>query len=142
MAFILERMGIMKVRKRNGKLQQFNCEKIYDAICAALNSANVTDKNHVAWEIASEIKQELIEIETLQDLVEAKLMTSGLTDVARKYIRYRYDRERIRQSKSKLMIDISEKLNATNVENQNANLDEKSFSGRMNEANRVVMIIV
>jgi len=146
MAFILERMGIMKVRKRNGKLQQFNCEKIYDAICAALNSANVTDKNHVAWEIASEIKQELIlnntkiiEIETLQDLVEAKLMTSGLTDVARKYIRYRYDRERIRQSKSKLMIDISEKLNATNVENQNANLDEKSFSGRMNEANRVVM---
>ena len=57
-------------------------------------------------------------------------MTSGLTDVARRYIRYRYDRERIRHSKSKLMIDISEKLNATN-ENQNANLDENHF--RSNE---------
>ena len=79
MAFILERKDIMKVRKRDGKLQQFNCEKIYDAICAALNSANVTDKNHIAWEIArykTELilnKTKIIEIETLQDLVEASL---------------------------------------------------------------------
>ncbi|MDO4377877.1 MAG: anaerobic ribonucleoside-triphosphate reductase [Erysipelotrichia bacterium] len=136
----------MKVRKRNGNLQQFNSEKITAAIIAAMRSADVVDKDKAAEEIAYEIEKELvnkhtkiIEIEDLQDLVEAKLMSSSLKDVARKYIRYRYDRERIRHNKTKLMADIAEKLNATNVENQNANLDEKSFSGRMNEANRVVM---
>lgn len=134
----------MKVRKRNGKLQQFNSEKITDAIKAAMKSVNCVEEDK-AEDIALDIEKYLInnntriiEIEKLQDMVEAKLMESGLTDVARSYIRYRYDRERIRQSRSKLMSDISEKLNATNVENQNANLDERSFSGRMNEANRVV----
>ena len=136
----------MKVRKRNGNLQQFNSEKIVVAITSAMKSASYSDTDNIAEKIALEIEKELInnnvkviEIEDLQDLVEGKLMSSELKDVARKYIRYRYDRERVRQNKSKLMSDISEKLNATNVENQNANLDEKSFSGRMNEANRVVM---
>lgn len=136
----------MKVRKRNGNLQQFNSEKIVVAITSAMKSASYSDTDNIAEKIALDIEKELInnnvkviEIEDLQDLVESKLMGSELKDVARKYIRYRYDRERVRQSKSKLMSDISEKLNATNVENQNANLDEKSFSGRMNEANRVVM---
>ena len=136
----------MKVRKRNGNLQQFNSEKIVVAITSAMKSASYSDTDNIAEKIALEIEKELInnnvkviEIEDLQDLVEGILMSSELKDVARKYIRYRYDRERVRQSKSKLMSDISEKLNATNVENQNANLDEKSFSGRMNEANRVVM---
>ena len=134
----------MKVRKRNGKLQQFNSDKITEAIKAAMNSVDMLDEVK-AEDIALDIEKELInnntrniEIEKLQDMVEAKLMESGLTDVARSYIRYRYDRERIRQNKSKLMSDISEKLSASNVENQNANLDERSFSGRMNEANRVV----
>ena len=136
----------MKVRKRNGNLQQFNSEKISVAILAAMKSTGYDDKDNMAEKIACDIEKELvnknvrvIEIENLQDLVESKLMGSSLKDVARSYIRYRYDRERIRHNKTKLMSDISEKLNATNVENQNANLDEKSFSGRMNEANRVVM---
>ena len=39
----------------------------------------------------------------------------------------------------KLMKDISEKLTATNVQNQNANVDEKSFGGRVGEASDVVL---
>ena len=112
----------MKVRKRNGNLQQFNSEKIVVAITSAMKSASYSDTDNIAEKIALEIEKELInnnvkviEIEDLQDLVEGKLMSSELKDVARKYIRYRYDRERVRQSKSKLMSDISEKLNATNV---------------------------
>ena len=66
-------------------------------------------------------------------------MASSCKDVAQQYIIYRYNRERVRQDKSELMQKVKEKLFATNVENQNANLDERSFSGRMNEANRVVM---
>ncbi len=136
----------MKVRKRNGNLQQFNSEKIVVAITSAMKSASYSDSDNIAEKIALEIEKELInnnvkviEIEDLQDLVEGKLMSSELKDVARKYIRYRYDRERVRQSKSKLMSDISEKLNATNVENQNANVDELSFGGRRGEAANVLM---
>ena len=54
-------------------------------------------------------------------------MSSNRKDVAKAYVIYRNDRSRIRESKSKLIKDISEKLMATNVENQNANMDEKSF---------------
>lgn len=134
----------MKVKKRDGKLQEFNSEKIFRAIKAAMTDLGI-DQDDLAKRISKDIEKELlekqteiVEIEELQNLVEAKLMGSRQKDVARQYIRYRYDRERLRQSKSKLMSDVAEKLNAEHVENQNANLDERSFSGRMNEASRVV----
>ena len=86
----------MKVRKRNGNLQQFNSEKIVVAITSAMKSASYSDTDNIAEKIALEIEKELInnnvkviEIEDLQDLVEGKLMRSELKDVARKYIRYR-----------------------------------------------------
>lgn len=136
----------MQVLKRDGTIEQFNKEKIYKAILGAMNDIGVVGKEDVAHRIANDIERKLseenadnIDIEHIQDLIETKLMQSSLKDVAKQFIKYRYDRERIRQDKSTLMKHIKEKLFATNVENQNANLDERSFSGRMNEANRVVM---
>ena len=136
----------MQVLKRDGTIEQFNREKIYKAILGAMNDIGVTGKEDVARRITNDIEKKLseenadnIDIERIQDLIETKLMQSSLKDVAKQFIKYRYDRERIRQDKSTLMKNIKAKLFATNVENQNANLDERSFSGRMNEANRVVM---
>ena len=136
----------MQVLKRDGTIEQFNKEKIYKAILGAMNDIGVVGKEDVAHRIANDIEKKLgeenadnIDIEHIQDLIETKLMQSSLKDVAKQFIKYRYDRERIRQDKSTLMKNIKAKLFATNVENQNANLDERSFSGRMNEANRVVM---
>lgn len=136
----------MQVLKRDGTIEQFNKEKIYKAILGAMSDIGVTGKEDVARRIANDIEKKLgeenadnIDIEHIQDLIETKLMQSSLKDVAKQFIKYRYDRERIRQDKSTLMKNIKAKLFATNVENQNANLDERSFSGRMNEANRVVM---
>ena len=136
----------MQVLKRDGTIEQFNKEKIYNAILGAMNDIGVVGKEDVAHRIANDIEKKLgeenadnIDIERIQDLIETKLMQSSLKDVAKQFIKYRYDRERIRQDKSTLMKNIKAKLFATNVENQNANLDERSFSGRMNEANRVVM---
>jgi len=54
--------------------------------------------------------------------------------VARAYIRYRYKKEVARNYKDDFITAIGEKLNASNVQNQNANLDEKSFGGRIGEA--------
>ena len=136
----------MRVLKRDGTIEQFNKEKIYNAILGAMEDIGITGKEDVARRISNDIEKKLsedladnINIEHIQDLIETKLMQSSLKDVAKQFIKYRYDRERIRQDKSTLMQNIKAKLFATNVENQNANLDERSFSGRMNEANRVVM---
>ena len=135
----------MKVRKRDGRIQDFNYQKISNAIKGAMGDIGVTDQDELAHRIAKDIEKELIaghveiiDIEDLQNAVENKLMNSRQKDIARQYIRNRYDRERVRNSKTKLMSDVAEKLNALNVENQNANLDERSFSGRINEASRVV----
>ena len=78
-------------------------------------------------------------MENIQDIVEDKLMASKRKDVAKAFILYRNDRSRIRENKSQLMKDITEKLMATNVQNQNANVDEKSFGGRVGEASDAVL---
>ena len=52
-------------------------------------------------------------------------------DVAKAYITYRYRRELARNEYKALMKDVREKLSAENVQNQNANIDEYSFGGRI-----------
>jgi ribonucleoside-triphosphate reductase len=78
-------------------------------------------------------------IEEIQDLVEKGLMSCKRKDVAKSYILYRENRTRIRNQKSALMNTIKEKLDASNVVNQNANVDEHSFGGRRGEATNEMM---
>ena len=83
-------------------------------------------------------KAEMLNVEQIQDLVEDYLMRSERRDVARAYIRYRYKKEVARATASTFFDAIGEKLTASNVQNQNANVDEKSFGGRMGEATGVM----
>ena len=78
-------------------------------------------------------------IEQIQDYVENGLMSTKRKDIAKAYIKYREERTKIRQCNSDLMKTVREKMMATNVQNQNANVDERSFGGRMGEANGSVM---
>ena len=78
-------------------------------------------------------------VEEIQNLIENKLMQSSRKDVAKAYILYRNERTKTRERNSSLIKSVSEKLMATNVQNQNANVDEKSFGGRMGEANDAVL---
>lgn len=132
---------MIEVIKRDGRKVDFDKEKIVNAILKAMNDVDHVN-NDLAHRIASDISKigkDQLDVEEIQDLVEEKLMASKSKDVARSYVRYRYDREKIRESKSRLMKEISEKLTAENVQNQNANVDEHSFGGRMGEANSAVM---
>ena len=61
-------------------------------------------------------------------------MATNRKDVAKAYILYREDRTKARIQQTKLNKTIAEKLLATNVQNSNANMDEKSFGGRRGEA--------
>ena len=94
----------------------------------------------MARRVAKNIEKEIFEspvalsVEQIQDMVEEGLMASSRKDVARAYITYRNERARIRTQKGELNKKITEKLLATNVQNQNANVDEYSFGGRRGEA--------
>jgi len=65
-------------------------------------------------------------------------MRSERKDVAKSYIRFRYKKEVIRERKDDFFNTIENKLMAKDVKNQNANMDEKSFGGRVGEASGVM----
>ena len=131
----------MHVIKRDGSLVQFDPTRIINAINKAFIEVDGRlYENDTATDIALEIGKYVdmspsaVTVETIQDLVEDFLMRSERRDVARAYIRYRYKKEVARKVKSDFIEPIREKLEARNVQNQNANVDEHSFGGRMGEA--------
>ena len=134
----------MKVQKRDGRIVEFNKDKIISAVSRAYKEVDGEVNDHAKIDIelmADEIsksKQDILSVEEIQDMVERKLMKSSRKDVAKVYIIYRNDRTRIREKNSALSKAISDKLFARNVENQNANVDENSFGGRMGAVTSVV----
>lgn len=78
-------------------------------------------------------------VEEVQEIVINKLMASSRKDVATRYVEYRYLHKMARDKYNDLIKAVAEKLTASNVQNQNANVDEHSFGGRMGEANDIVM---
>lgn len=135
----------MTVTKRDGRKVKFNREKIISAVLSAFKEVDgeITPKaKRKATLIANNIEglnKKSLSVEEIQDIVEAELMNGKRKDVAKAYIIYRNDRTAIREKNTQMMKDISEKLNAKNVQNQNANVDEKSFGGRIGEASDAVL---
>ena len=134
------------IKKRDGRLVQFNKNKIVDAILGAFKEVDgevspyaIEKANKIADYIEAQGKGKIITVEEAQDAVERGLMSTKRKDVARRYITYREERARVRNWNSQLMDAMSDKLNAENVQNSNANLDENSFGGRKNEADSVIM---
>ena len=138
----------MKVIKRDGRIVDFDATKIERAILAAFQDVDgkITPyAKEKAENIASYIEGYYLDvdetpgIEEIQDLVEKGLMSTKRKDVAKNYILYREERTKIRNANSKLMQNIKEKIEASDVQNQNANVDEYSFGGRMGEARSELM---
>ena len=138
----------MQVIKRDGRLVEFDPKKIERAILAAFEDVDGEISDYAkdkAENIASYIEgyyldvDETPNIEDIQDLVEKGLMATKRKDVAKAYILYREERNKIRNSNSQLMKAIKEKIEASDVQNQNANIDEYSFGGRMGEARSELM---
>ena len=134
----------MIVQKRDGRKVKFDKDKIKIAVLKAFIDVDGEETAYAkekARDIANFIEalNKSMTVEEIQDQVEDKLMASNRKDVARKYIIYRNNRTAIREKNTQLMKDISEKLNANNVQNQNANVDEKSFGGRVGEASDTVL---
>lgn len=128
------------VIKRDGREDKFNHDKISNAIRKAFIEidGNVSEEseaiiNRISTEIAN-MKTEKMPVEEIQDIVETKLMKSTRKDVAKAYILYRNERTKIRDRNSKLVQKVMERVDSKVNNRSNANVDEKSFSGREKEA--------
>lgn len=132
----------MTVTKRNGKTEKLSKQKIFTSICNANNA--VEEKYRLTKVQIQRISDVIFEhcqaladpinIDNLEDEIERKLMETQGYEVAKRYITYRYEKERVRNNKA-----ISAKLMASDVQNQNANVDEFSFGGRIGEAASYMM---
>ena len=136
----------MKIKKHNGKYQEFDKSKIETSILKAAESVKQEISEVTLHRIVNDIEKQLEELnkksicaDDLSKIVEDKLMCSKFKDTARSYIQYHYDREKERLYNTELIKNFKKKLDGINIENQNANLDERSFSGRVNEATSVML---
>ena len=134
----------MTVTKRDGRKVEFDRSKIVKAITKAFVEVYPdelpADTYTFCAKIADDIearKQDMA-VEEIQDIIVRKLMASKYKDVAQKYVEYRYLHTMARTQYNKLMDAVAEKLEARDVKNQNANVDEHSFGGRIGEASSVV----
>ena len=135
----------MHVIKRDGTRVLFNPDKIVNAINKAMVSTyGAVYETETAEEIANLIasKNKNMTVEEIQDLVEEYLMKSEYPEVAKSYILYRNKRNKERIRKSRLIRNVMKRTEASAVENSNANVDEKSFSGREKEASADVQKVI
>lgn len=135
----------MKIIKRDGRKVDFDRNKIIKAVIAAFNEVDgeitpeAKRKSTVITNHIESLNKKSMNVEDIRDIIETMLMDGKRKDVARAFVIYRNDRTRVREQNTNLMKSIKEKLTASNVQNQNANIDEKSFGGRVGEASDTVL---
>ena len=129
----------MQVRKRDGKVKDFSPFRILEVITRAYNDVyneETDDKTDEIKDIADKVivriesaKNDIIDVEEIQDIIINELNKVN-RKVGRAYKKYRIMREEIRERNSQKEKFYKEILQTTNVDNDNANVDQYSFSGR------------
>lgn len=123
----------MKVKKRNGSVVEFDKDKVVESVRKAFVevdgelTASARQKSNAIASYIANSETDIIDVEEIQDSVEDLLMASKRKDVARKYIRYRYQRELVRQSNTtdqsiKELIDGNSDYWNTENSNKNARI--------------------
>ncbi len=102
---------IKKIRKRDGRIVDFNPEKITNAVWKAMVAVGEADmemakkiSRQVVEKLESRLKKgEIPNVEQVQDIVEETLIENGLAKVAKAYILYRQKRAEIRKEKQQIL---------------------------------------
>ncbi len=102
---------MLEVMKRNGETAQFDLSRINDAIMKAFVATDMQYTNdivdllslRVTADFQDKVKDGKIDIEAVQDSVERVLEQTGYTEVAKAYILYRKQREKLRTMKSTIL---------------------------------------
>lgn len=96
---------------------------------------NIADK----IEKLAEEKDTMFTVDDIQDTIEKYLITINKYNLSRSFIKFRFTKELARDRYGKMMDAISDKLSCKDVQNQNANVDERSFGGRIGETSSMIM---
>lgn len=126
----------MQVIKRDGRVTDFNEERIIKAITLAMSNTSAGVDIDLATKITDSVKNQLkdkiqVSVYEIQDLVEKKLMGSSRKDVAQAYITYRYNRDVARKAKSKdMFLEIIE-TKSNDITRENANMNADTPAGMM-----------
>lgn len=126
----------MTVQKRDGRKVQFDKEKIKIAVLKAFIDVDGEETAYAkekARDIANYIKSlsKSMTVEEIQDQVEERLMASNRKDVARKYIIYRNERNKIRKSKTYAVFNSIVNTESNDVTKENANMNAETPAGMM-----------
>lgn len=131
---------MLYVKKRDGRIVEFEKEKIYTAVYKCTKDVDIS--NNVTEHVCKTLQNnnnDVVSVNKIQDEVENALMIGKHFDYAKSYIRYRYLHDMAREKYNKLTKTIEDKLYAKDVQNQNANIDERSFGGRKGEVADAVL---
>ena len=108
---------MLKVRKRNGSIVEFNGGKIEDAMEKAFRATGTPVpgeyiKNKMLMNIYALMRTEdnIVEIESIQDAVEQVLSESGYFQVSKAYVLYRNQRKNVREAAASVL-DYSKLVN-------------------------------
>lgn len=121
------------IRKRDGRIENFDKEKIVNAIIKAMNHEFVNDVSY-AQKIADSIENldnDVIDVEEIQNLVEIELMKSQYKNVAKAYILYREKRNVARGRKTYDMYMGIVNTIANDITKENANMNAETPAGMM-----------
>lgn len=130
----------MFVVKRNGNKEEFNSSKVKNAIRSAFKALDYDVEESVLDNITKDVEiWDNINVEDIQDEIIEVLRDYDFDAVAEEYLAYRREHDAIRKSQEEHDNAVKQILNATNVQNQNANVDEHSFGGREGEVQRMDM---
>ena len=126
----------MQVIKRDGRVVEFNKERIIKAITLAMSQTpggvDIDMANKIAQQVEKQFEDKLqTSVYEIQDAVEKKLMASSRKEVAQSYITYRYNRDVARKSKTKeVFLDIIG-AKANDITRENANMNADTPAGMM-----------
>ena len=126
----------MQIIKRDGRITEFDEQRIIKAITLAMSNTPGGVDIDLATKIADSVRNQTkdkiqVSVYEIQDLVEKKLMGSSRKEVAQVYITYRYNRDVARKAKSKdMFLEIIE-TKSNDVTRENANMNADTPAGMM-----------
>ncbi len=102
---------MIQVKKRDGKLVEFDMSKITTALSKAFNAKGVDYTAdilnmlalRVTADFSKKVKNNVVTVEDIQDSAEVVLIQAGYVDIAKSYILYRKQREKVRNIKSTIV---------------------------------------
>lgn len=133
---------MFELKKRDGRVVEFNQEKITSAIIKAFEATDRPGMEETAKGLSDKVVSILEgqnnpqpEVEHIQDVVEQVLMDNGFTDTAKAYILYRHERSRIREMNTRLMKTYEDitynDASDSEVKRENANINGDTAMGSM-----------